>query len=165
MTKFQRDMLERVVRTMVQAALAVVAVHLADPNFTIDSLQAVGVSAVASNADIFRAEWQAILADNFNRFETAVAGDLEKNLKAFFLTHRNRGGVLDGGGPGEIHSEFSQLSLEGLGNPEGVLLWLGGGGGGGGGGDVVHNVALFFTSVQSNLVCFFRELPASVLAG
>ena len=48
MTKFQRDMLERVVRTMVQAALAVVAVHLADPGFTIDSLQAVAVAGVAA---------------------------------------------------------------------------------------------------------------------
>ena len=48
MTKFQRDMLERVVRTMVQAALAVVAVHLADPDFDLDSLQAAAVAAVAA---------------------------------------------------------------------------------------------------------------------
>lgn len=48
MTKFQRDLVERVLRTALQAALAVVAVELADPNFTIDSLQAVGVSAVAA---------------------------------------------------------------------------------------------------------------------
>ncbi|MGA1075242.1 MAG: holin [Ilumatobacteraceae bacterium] len=48
MTKFQRDMLERVLRTAVQAACAVVAVELADPAFTIDSLQAVAVAAVAA---------------------------------------------------------------------------------------------------------------------
>ena len=48
MTRFQRDMLERVLRTAVQAACAVVAVELADPAFTIDSLQAVAVAAVAA---------------------------------------------------------------------------------------------------------------------
>ena len=48
MTKFQRDMFERVLRTAVQAACAVVAVELADPAFTIDSLQAVAVAAVAA---------------------------------------------------------------------------------------------------------------------
>lgn len=48
LTKFQRDFIERVLRTAVQAAAAVAAVELADPNFTIDSLQAVGVTAVAA---------------------------------------------------------------------------------------------------------------------
>ena len=48
MTKYQRDLIERVLRTALQAACAVVAVELADPNFTIDSLQAVAVTAVAA---------------------------------------------------------------------------------------------------------------------
>jgi len=48
LTRFQRDFIERVLRTAVQAAAAVAAVELADPNFTIDSLQAVGVTAVAA---------------------------------------------------------------------------------------------------------------------
>ena len=48
MSKYQRDLAERVLRTAVQAACAVLAVRLADPNFTVDSLQAVGVTAVAA---------------------------------------------------------------------------------------------------------------------
>lgn len=48
MSKFQRDLAERVVRTAVQAAIAVAVVHLSDPNFTIDSLQGVAVAAVAA---------------------------------------------------------------------------------------------------------------------
>ncbi len=48
MSKFQRDLVERVLRTAVQAAIAVAVVHLADPNFTIDSLQGVAVAAVAA---------------------------------------------------------------------------------------------------------------------
>jgi len=48
MSKFQRDLAERVVRTAVQAMIAVVVVHLSDPNFTIDSLQGVAVAAVAA---------------------------------------------------------------------------------------------------------------------
>lgn len=47
MSKFQRDLIERVLRTAIQAACAVVAVQLADPNFTIDSLQGVAVAAIA----------------------------------------------------------------------------------------------------------------------
>jgi hypothetical protein len=47
-SKFQRDWLERVLRTAVQACIGVLAVELADPNFTIDSLQAAGVAAVAA---------------------------------------------------------------------------------------------------------------------
>jgi hypothetical protein len=46
-SKFQRDLIERVVRTAIQAAIAVAVVHLSDPNFTIDSLQGVAVAAVA----------------------------------------------------------------------------------------------------------------------
>jgi|DEB19_MinimDraft_3_1074340.scaffolds.fasta_scaffold479026_2 ABC-type transport system involved in cytochrome c biogenesis permease component len=48
LTKFQRDLVERVVRTFAQAALAVIAVQLASPTFTVDSLQATGVAAVAA---------------------------------------------------------------------------------------------------------------------
>ena len=48
MSKFQRDLVERVLRTAVQAAIAVAVVHLSDPNFTIDSLQGVAVAAVAA---------------------------------------------------------------------------------------------------------------------
>jgi hypothetical protein len=48
MSKFQRDLLERVARTAVQAALAVAAVGLADPNFKIDSLQGLAVAAVSA---------------------------------------------------------------------------------------------------------------------
>jgi len=48
MSKFQRDLAERVIRTAVQAAIAVAVVHLSDPNFTIHSLQGVAVAAVAA---------------------------------------------------------------------------------------------------------------------
>lgn len=48
MSRFQRDLVERVLRTAVQAAIAVAVVHLSDPNFTIDSLQGVAVAAVAA---------------------------------------------------------------------------------------------------------------------
>ncbi len=48
MSKFQRDLIERVARTAIQAAIAVAVVHLSDPNFTIDSLQGVAVAAVAA---------------------------------------------------------------------------------------------------------------------
>jgi hypothetical protein len=47
-TRFQRDLIERVLRTAIQAAIAVAVVHLSDPNFTIDSLQGVAVSAIAA---------------------------------------------------------------------------------------------------------------------
>jgi len=47
-SKFQRDLIERVARTAIQAAIAVAVVHLSDPNFTIDSLQGVAVAAVAA---------------------------------------------------------------------------------------------------------------------
>lgn len=48
LTKFQKDVIERVVRTFCQAALAVIAVELASPTFTVDGLQATGVAAVAA---------------------------------------------------------------------------------------------------------------------
>jgi hypothetical protein len=47
-SKFQRDLIERVARTAIQAAIAVAVVHLSDPNFTIDSLQGVAVAAIAA---------------------------------------------------------------------------------------------------------------------
>jgi hypothetical protein len=47
-SKFQRDLIERVLRTAIQAAIAVTVVHLSDPNFTIDSLQGVAVAAIAA---------------------------------------------------------------------------------------------------------------------
>ena len=48
MSKFQRDLIERVLRTMVQAAIAVAVVHLSDPAFSIDNWQAAAVAAVAA---------------------------------------------------------------------------------------------------------------------
>jgi hypothetical protein len=48
LSKFQRDLIERVARTAIQAAIAVAVVHLSDPAFTIDSLQGVAVAAVAA---------------------------------------------------------------------------------------------------------------------
>jgi hypothetical protein len=48
LTTFQRDLIERVVRTAIQAAIAVAVVHLSDPNFTIDSLQGMAVAAIAA---------------------------------------------------------------------------------------------------------------------
>jgi len=48
LSKFQRDLAERMLRTAVQAMLAVVVVHLSDPGFTIDSLQGIAVAAVAA---------------------------------------------------------------------------------------------------------------------
>lgn len=48
LSKFQKDVIERVVRTFAQAALAVITVQLASPSFTVDSLQATGVAAVAA---------------------------------------------------------------------------------------------------------------------
>jgi hypothetical protein len=47
-TRFQRDLIERVLRTAIQAAIAVAVVHLSDPAFTIDSLQGVAVAAIAA---------------------------------------------------------------------------------------------------------------------
>jgi multidrug efflux pump subunit AcrB len=48
LTKFQRDLVERVVRTFFQAAIAVIAVELASPTFTVDGLQATVVAGVAA---------------------------------------------------------------------------------------------------------------------
>ena len=48
LTRFQRDVLERAVRTFLQSALAVVAVELANPNVTLDSLQAATIAGLAA---------------------------------------------------------------------------------------------------------------------
>lgn len=55
LTKFQRDLAERAVRTFCQAALAVIAVELASPTFTVDGLQATGVAAVAAGVSALMA--------------------------------------------------------------------------------------------------------------
>ena len=48
LTRFQRDVLERALRTFLQSALAVVAVELANPNVTLDSLQAATIAGLAA---------------------------------------------------------------------------------------------------------------------
>lgn len=48
MSQFQRDLIERVLRTAAQAAIAVAVVHLSDPNFSVDSLQGLAVAAIAA---------------------------------------------------------------------------------------------------------------------
>lgn len=48
MTKFQKDLLERAVRTFIQAALAVFAVELANPDVSLDSLQAAAIAGVSA---------------------------------------------------------------------------------------------------------------------
>ena len=55
LTRFQRDVLERAVRTFLQAALAVVAVELANPNVTLDSLQAATIAGVAAGVSALMA--------------------------------------------------------------------------------------------------------------
>jgi hypothetical protein len=47
-TKFQKDLLERAVRTFIQAALAVFAVELANPDVSLDSLQAAAIAGVSA---------------------------------------------------------------------------------------------------------------------
>jgi hypothetical protein len=48
LSPFQRDLLERAVRTFVQAAIGVLAVELANPNVSVDSLQAAAIAAVSA---------------------------------------------------------------------------------------------------------------------
>ncbi len=55
LTRFQRDVLERAVRTFLQSALAVVAVELANPNVTLDSLQAATIAGVAAGVSALMA--------------------------------------------------------------------------------------------------------------
>jgi hypothetical protein len=54
-TKFQRDLIERCVRTFAQAAIAVIAVELASPTFTMDGLQATAVAACAAGVSALMA--------------------------------------------------------------------------------------------------------------
>ena len=55
LTRFQRDVLERAVRTFLQAALAVVAVELANRSVTLDSLQAATIAGVAAGVSALMA--------------------------------------------------------------------------------------------------------------
>lgn len=48
LSKFQRDLLERCVRTFIQAAIAVFAVEVSNPDVTLDSLQAAAIAAVSA---------------------------------------------------------------------------------------------------------------------
>lgn len=48
LSKFQRDLLERAARTFIQAAIAVFAVEVANPNVSVDSLQAAAIAAVSA---------------------------------------------------------------------------------------------------------------------
>lgn len=48
LSKFQRDLLERAARTFIQAAVAVFAVEVANPNVTLDGLQAAAIAAVSA---------------------------------------------------------------------------------------------------------------------
>ena len=48
LSKFQRDLLERAARTFIQAAVAVFAVEVANPNVTLDSLQAATIAGLAA---------------------------------------------------------------------------------------------------------------------
>lgn len=48
LSPFQRDLLERAVRTFIQAAIAVFAVEIANPDVTLDSLQAAAIAAVSA---------------------------------------------------------------------------------------------------------------------
>lgn len=48
LSPFQRDLLERAARTFIQAAIAVFAVEVANPNVSVDSLQAAAIAAVSA---------------------------------------------------------------------------------------------------------------------
>lgn len=50
MSRFQRDMGERLLRTALQAAIGVLCVELASPNFQVSQMQAIAVTAVAAAA-------------------------------------------------------------------------------------------------------------------
>ena len=55
LSKFQRDLLERCVRTFIQAAIAVFAVEVANPNVSLDSLQAAAIAGVAAGVSALMA--------------------------------------------------------------------------------------------------------------
>jgi hypothetical protein len=48
LTSFQRDVLERCLRTFLQAAIGVLALELSNPDVSLSSLQAAGVGAIAA---------------------------------------------------------------------------------------------------------------------
>ena len=48
LTSFQRDVLERCLRTFLQAAIGVLALELSNPDVSLSSLQAAGAAAVAA---------------------------------------------------------------------------------------------------------------------
>ena len=48
LTTFQRDVLERCFHTFMQAAIGVLALEFANPDVSLDSLQAAGAAAVAA---------------------------------------------------------------------------------------------------------------------
>jgi len=48
LSKFQRDLLERAARTFIQAAIAVFAVEVSNPDVSLDSLQAAAIAAVSA---------------------------------------------------------------------------------------------------------------------
>ena len=64
LTRFQRDVLERAVRTFLQSALAVVAVELANPNVTLDSLQAATIAGVAAGVSALMAWLGRFIGDS-----------------------------------------------------------------------------------------------------
>ncbi|MGA1074545.1 MAG: holin [Ilumatobacteraceae bacterium] len=66
LTRFQRDVLERAVRTFLQSALAVVAVELANPNVTLDSLQAATIAGVAAGVSALMAWLGRFIGDPDN---------------------------------------------------------------------------------------------------
>lgn len=55
LSKFQRDLLERCVRTFIQAAIAVFAVEVSNPDVSLDSLQAAAIAGVAAGVSALMA--------------------------------------------------------------------------------------------------------------
>ena len=51
LSKFQRDLFERCVRTFIQAAIAVFAVEVSNPDVSLDSLQAAAISTELAGSD------------------------------------------------------------------------------------------------------------------
>jgi hypothetical protein len=55
LSKFQRDLFERCVRTFIQAAIAVFAVEVSNPDVSLDSLQAAAIAGVAAGVSALMA--------------------------------------------------------------------------------------------------------------
>ena len=55
LSKFQRDLLERCVRTFIQAAIAVFAVEVSNQDVSLDSLQAAAIAGVAAGVSALMA--------------------------------------------------------------------------------------------------------------